>query len=583
MVVEEPMMTAATYTRISHLDQSKYSLPSQREACLKLAAERGYRTSDEFCFCDDGGLSTELDRAALTSLREAARAGLIQAVVIHSLDRLSRQMVHQLLLLEEFQKRGVEVLFVDAPTDATPEGKMLLMMRGMFAEYERAKIRERTSRGQRRRAQENKICCRAPYGYVATPSGSLVPDPARAAVVQMIFESFAAGSTAAETAIALNRDRIAPPRGDQWIRGTCTQIVHREAYYSGRLPWGRGTAAEPVRRRKPAPAGRSKLTSVKRVDESRWIWLTVPPLIDRDLFERAQRGIESNRKWKSGRPSLTYLLAGALRCASCGAAMTGGYSHGHSYYRCTRVDGTTGRRACNERGVRTDKLEPFVWNLLLDIVSSPVEIAKLRDQHYWAEQARESGHAAERKSLAARIEKLRKREFRCRQSMLDSDLSASYSAFADDLKTTVRERQEAERRLEAIQPVRPPAQETYREFCKHMKGVRTITDRTVQRDFIRACIATVTVGRESLDLQFEINAPNALLAIQRVPDGPADGGGMTANCQLRQRAKIDRTAHRRRQETLQPERPSSWHHRANHRQHRRRPHPPRRLLPGHDD
>ena len=171
---------AAVYARISHEDQSQYSLPSQQEACQSLAASKGYQTSPEFTFIDNGGLSSELDRPGLAALREAVRAGLIRAIVIHSLDRLSRKVVHQLLLLEEFEKKDVAVLFVDAPADGSPEGRMLLTIKGLFGEYEREKIRERTVRGSRQRAKEGKINGRPPYGYTADDIGLLIPHSERA-------------------------------------------------------------------------------------------------------------------------------------------------------------------------------------------------------------------------------------------------------------------------------------------------------------------------------------------------------------------------------------------------------------------
>ena len=148
---------AAIYCRISHEDQSEFSLPSQQAACEKLAGTKGFRTTAEYTFIDNGGLSTEIDRPGLTALRECARSGLITMVVIYDLDRLARKLSHQLLLLEEFEKRGVRVEFVNAPTEATAEGRMLLTMRGMFSEYEKEKIRERTVRGSRERARQGKV------------------------------------------------------------------------------------------------------------------------------------------------------------------------------------------------------------------------------------------------------------------------------------------------------------------------------------------------------------------------------------------------------------------------------------------
>src|SRR3954453_9633036 len=93
----------AIYCRISHEDQSQFSLPSQQEACEALAASRGFQKCGEFVFIDNGGLSTELDRPALTAMREAVRAGAVGLVVIFDVDRLSRKVSHQLLLLDEFQ------------------------------------------------------------------------------------------------------------------------------------------------------------------------------------------------------------------------------------------------------------------------------------------------------------------------------------------------------------------------------------------------------------------------------------------------------------------------------------------------
>ena len=80
---------------------------------------------------------------------------------------LARSYAHQVLLLEEFARAGVEVVFLNRPIGSSPEDNLLLQLQGMFAEYERARTLERSRRGKRHRAQAGavSVLSRAPYGY----------------------------------------------------------------------------------------------------------------------------------------------------------------------------------------------------------------------------------------------------------------------------------------------------------------------------------------------------------------------------------------------------------------------------------
>jgi site-specific DNA recombinase len=530
----------AIYCRISHEDQSAFSLPSQQEGCDGELLAAGYEPSGEFVFIDNGGLSTELDRPALAALREAVAAGVVKAVAIHSPDRLSRKVVHQLLLMEEFQKKGVEVLFVDAPSDNSPEGRMMLTMKAMFSEYEREKIRERTARGSRRRAKEGKINSRPPFGYLTTENGLLIPHAERADTVRRIFKLIVEGKACGEVAELLNRDGAPAPLGTRWIRGTVLQIVRRDAYATGKLAWGKTTATEPKRRRKPPRPGKDKKTSFKMRPASEWLHIDIPAIIDPTTFESAQRAIAANRKSNGGRPSQTYLLTGLLRCR-CGAAVCGSYSHGYPYYKCCGVNPVTGKRACGERSIRLDVLEPQIWGDVVGTLSNRARLAALLNAQFAEVAAKEADHAAERAALTDQIEKLKRREFRARAGMLDSDLSDSYAAFREDLRDTMQRRLEAEGRLESIAPARVPARpESFSEFCRQMARARKITDRGQQRDFLLACIERITITREEVDVRFSLNLAAALAAIDHTPDADGGSGRTGRNCKLSQCGQIPR-------------------------------------------
>src|SRR5262249_2731194 len=126
---------------------------------------------DELCFIDDGYSGATLVRPALERLRDLAATGGLDRLYVHSPDRLARKYAYQVLLLDEWQRAGVAVVFLNRAVGTTPEDELLLQVQGMVAEYERAKILERSRRGKRHAAQGGSInvLSGAPYGYRYIP------------------------------------------------------------------------------------------------------------------------------------------------------------------------------------------------------------------------------------------------------------------------------------------------------------------------------------------------------------------------------------------------------------------------------
>ena len=73
--------------------------------------------------------------------------GELDRLYVAAADRLASG-ARLMLLYEEFQGHGIQVVFLKGDVDGSPEGKLLLHMQGAFAEYERTKIAERTRRGK---------------------------------------------------------------------------------------------------------------------------------------------------------------------------------------------------------------------------------------------------------------------------------------------------------------------------------------------------------------------------------------------------------------------------------------------------
>jgi site-specific DNA recombinase len=191
-------MRAALYARVSTDKQvEKYGIPSQIEALKKRCLERGWSIvldGIEDAFIDDGYSGADLDRPALNRLRQALREGRVDVVLVYDPDRLSRKLFHQMILAEEFEKQGVKLEFITQEMGTSPEDRMFFNMRGLVAEYEREKIRERTIRGAREKARQGKVVntSSVAYGYRCNgEKATREAEPEKAKILRMIFYSYA--------------------------------------------------------------------------------------------------------------------------------------------------------------------------------------------------------------------------------------------------------------------------------------------------------------------------------------------------------------------------------------------------------
>jgi site-specific DNA recombinase len=208
---------AAIYARVSTEDQGKgFSIPTQIEGYQKLAEREGYIVPESHILVDEGISGTTMDRPGLRKLRELVNTQAITAVIVIDPDRLSRNLGHQLLLAEDFERTSVELLIVSHPMEQGPEGWLFFQMRGALAEYEPAKILERLKRGIVGRAKAGHVPGGAvPFGYRYLKSdhgGAWEIDAAEAAIVRRIFQMNLEGIPTRTIAKVLTQERVPTKR-----------------------------------------------------------------------------------------------------------------------------------------------------------------------------------------------------------------------------------------------------------------------------------------------------------------------------------------------------------------------------------
>jgi len=165
-------MQVAVYARVSSRRQAQaQTIEQQLERLRAHATARDWDLVQEHVFRDDGYSGASLRRPGLDRLRDVAASAGLDRILITAPDRLARNYMHQMLLVEELQGYGAVVEFLDRPMSQDPHDQLLLQIRGAVAEYERTLITERMRRGRLRKLRAGILLpwTRPPYGYRVDP------------------------------------------------------------------------------------------------------------------------------------------------------------------------------------------------------------------------------------------------------------------------------------------------------------------------------------------------------------------------------------------------------------------------------
>jgi site-specific DNA recombinase len=241
-------MKVAMYVRVSTQRQAlTQTIEQQLQRLYEHSQAQGWPWQEECIFRDDGYSGASLHRPGLDRLREQVSRAVFDRVVMTAPDRLARNYVHQMLLVEEFEQGGCQVEFVDRPMSQDPHDQLLLQIRGAVAEYERSLITERMRRGRLQKYQAGGLLpwTHPPYAFRVDPMHPRDPagvrlEPAEVAVVTDLFVRYLEeGASLKAVTKQLSALQIPTPGGHvRWnqatVRGILTNPVYTGTIYLGR-------------------------------------------------------------------------------------------------------------------------------------------------------------------------------------------------------------------------------------------------------------------------------------------------------------------------------------------------------------
>jgi site-specific DNA recombinase len=388
-------MKVSMYVRVS---TSWQALTQTIEQQIQLLSEhsqaQGWPWHEEYLFRDDGYSGASLRRPGLDRLRDQIRNGAFDRIVVTAPDRLARNYVHQMLLVEEFEQGGCQVEFVDRPMSQDPHDQLLLQIRGAVAEYERSLIAERMRRGRRQKYQAGCLLpwTRPPYGYRVDPAqprevAGVRVDPAEAAVVADLFVHYLEeGQTLQGVTKRLMTLEIPTPGGHwRWNQATVRGILTNPVY-TGTVYLGRSRPVQAQRRHSAfIPIGRGR-GGHRQTSQEEWIAVAqVPALVSQEQFEQVQAKLAHNQQCaRRNNTAHPYLLRALVSCGQCHLACNGRCSPGgYAYYVCLgRSQPVVSHRdeTCSARYIPAEQLDEVVWQDVCEVLTHSEFIASALQQ-----------------------------------------------------------------------------------------------------------------------------------------------------------------------------------------------------------
>jgi len=388
-------MRAVLYARVSSDDRGKdgRNLDGQIEMAREYAEKHGYKVinalkEDDRCA---SGASFELEQ--LNLIRDMAADSEFDVLIVHELDRLSRNLAKQLIVEEELKRHGVKIEYVLGEYPDTPEGDLMKNIRATIAEYERLKISERNTRGRRNKVKAGHVLPhgKAPYGYkLAEVDGKSNFEivPGEADIIRLIFQWYISGNgesgplTFGEiaeqlTALGVPTAKDTPTRNwgsqkkrkyGEWCRGSVQKIIKNPTYKGD---WHYGKKAKINGHWQSNP-------------DDHILTVKVPAIISPEVWDIAIERRADNKANASRDRKRFYLLSGLVTCDLCGRKIAGTtVKYKYHYYRCGGAYGERGLPGSNLPMFRAPILESMIWNEIHGEIIDPVRLAnglnKLKD------------------------------------------------------------------------------------------------------------------------------------------------------------------------------------------------------------
>ena len=412
------MIGVVTYCRVSSDEQAQkdISIPAQRKLLQRWVVERPeFEIVKEFADEGESAYAPVHRRPGFRQMIAFCRRSSVQHILVHKLDRFSRNQEESIIFKSLLRKHGVTVKSITEVFEPeTPQGFLYEGMIEVINQFYSMNLATETLKGMRENAERGHVNGgRPPFGYriarVANSSGRehsiYVPGPEdEVATVRELFDlAVNHGEGCRRLANRLNARGTRTSRGHRWTSNAVNRVLLNPVYV-GDLVW--------FSSRRVGRDGRTATEDSERI--------VVPdahePLIDRDTFERRQTLAASRpfAKKKSKTLPVNWLLSRLIECDHCRSSFVG-YRHSRTLkggrvkeyrrYYCYGYLGK-GKSVCASLPINADWLEGIVLDLIRARLCDADTLAELEGRIRERIESRRRTYGQDSRALAIKLQEI---------------------------------------------------------------------------------------------------------------------------------------------------------------------------------
>jgi site-specific DNA recombinase len=149
-------------------------------------------------------------------------------VIATKLDRIARNCLDVLLLVEDLKPRGKHLILCELNLDTSnPTGLAMLQMMGVVAELERSLINDRCQSGKKAKAATGGYIGGHPRFGESAKEGELVANSRELEIIETIRRHHKSGKSLGAIATYLNQNGYPAKRGGLWSATSVKRVVDR--------------------------------------------------------------------------------------------------------------------------------------------------------------------------------------------------------------------------------------------------------------------------------------------------------------------------------------------------------------------
>jgi len=333
------MKNALAYARVSTKEQAEkgLSIPAQLKAIREYASSHSFRILEEYK--DEGESAKTSDRPEFRKLiKSCQKDKSIEAVIVHKIDRFSRNNIDFFAYKAILKKEGIRLLSVSENIEETPSGEFIENVLISMAQFYSSNLAEEVLKGMKEKFERGEWPLKAPLGYKnmrdKQDHSHVIEDKNTSYLIKQLFTLYATGRYSLGSLSEEMGKRRLKTKTDKLLGPQQMKSILQNKFYIGKMAiWGKEIQ------------GKHK------------------PIIPESLFNQVQNILSERKITQDKWQKRDFLLRGLVYCQNCQRRLTAETHPRGQYYRCQ----SSVNHKCSERYLPLKSLDNQIetlYNLL---------------------------------------------------------------------------------------------------------------------------------------------------------------------------------------------------------------------------